>query len=73
MVEVSQAAVLTGIGKMSKEKVTKEELENKALELKEKIWAYMDEKKVKHEPLRSAMNDLLDELEEYQNQIEDST
>jgi hypothetical protein len=53
-------------------KITKEEVEEKSRELKEKILDYIDEMKVNYEPLRSAMDDLLSELEEYQNQIDDS-
>jgi U3 small nucleolar ribonucleoprotein component len=48
------------------------EIEHMAKELKDKIWSYMGEVKVKHEPLQSAMSDLIAELEEYQMIIEDS-
>lgn len=55
------------------QKVTKEELENNAKDLKEKIRTYMGEKKVKHNPLNWAIDNLIFELEEYENQMEDNT
>lgn len=47
------------------------EIANQAEELKESLWAYMDDNKTQHKGVKTTMNellDLIDEIDEYGDQ-----